>query len=375
MPAKNSNLRTLTKKWLFALLPLIGLLFCAEILIRATGAAEVCPGGDISSVLVCDPLLYFKINPKQVIYGEPINAAGFRGRAFSPKRPEVFRILTLGDSCTFGLAPPEFAHYIKMPYGRLLERMIEVKHGADRVEVLNAGNPGYNSYQGLVLMRTKLRDLEPDLVTVRFGWNDHLMSATSEHSSAFRESPNPILRGLTSSVLRSAIYQFAMRVQKEIALRSQGPARFSPPAEWQPAMSIAEYQYALREIATLARNRGAEVWFLTAPQAFHDAKGIARYEALPTGSIARGLLKFNAISTFARMGQIHESYVRATREVAKELDVPLVDMAALYAQSDNEALFSIEDGLHPGPLGHQLEARALYRRLMESNVLDRHDRQ
>jgi hypothetical protein len=50
-------------------------------------------------------------------------------------------------------------------------------------------------------------------------------------------------------------------------------------AEWQPAMSIADYEYALREIAELARSRGAEVWFLTAPQAFHDAEGIARYEA------------------------------------------------------------------------------------------------
>jgi lysophospholipase L1-like esterase len=368
---EDSNLRRPAKKWLFALIPLFGFLMTAEIAIRATGAAEVCPGGDISSTLVCDPLLHFKINPKQVIFGEPINTAGFRGREFSPKRSGVFRILTLGDSCTFGSAPPELAHYIKMPYGQLLERMVEVKHGPNRVEVLNAGNPGYNSYQGLMLMRTKLRNLEPDLVTVRFGWNEHLMSATSEHSSAFRESANPVLRGLKNSVLRSAIYQFATRVQKEVALRSQGQAKFARPDEWRPAMSIADYKYALRAIAEIARSRSAETWFLTAPQAFHDAEGVARYEALPPGSFSRRLLGYNAVSTFARMGEIHESYVRATREVAEEMDVPLVDMAALYAQSNNPALFSMEDGLHPGPHGHQLEARALYRRLIESDLLDR----
>jgi lysophospholipase L1-like esterase len=344
------------------------LMVSAEILIRWTGAKEVCPGGDISSILVCDPILHFKINPKQVIYGEPINQAGFRGREFLPKRSEVFRVLTLGDSCTFGLAPPEFAHYIKMPYARLLERMVEVKHGPGHLEVLNAGSPGYNSYQGLMLLRTKLRDLDPDLVTVRFGWNDHSMSATSERSSAFRESANPLLRGLQASLLRSAIYQFAMRVRMELELRTQGQSKSSRPDEWQPAMSIEDYQYALREIAKLARRRGAEVWFLTAPQAFHDAEGIARYEALPPDAIARGILRFNAVSTFARMGAIHESYVRATREVAKEMEVPLVDMAALYARSKNEELFSLEDGLHPGPHGHRLEARALYQRLLESGI-------
>jgi lysophospholipase L1-like esterase len=71
------------------------------------------------------------------------------------------------------------------------------------------------------------------------------------------------------------------------------------------------------------------------------------------------------------MAEIHESYVRATREVARELEVPIVDMAALYERAGTPDLFSIEDGLHPGPPGHLLEARALYRQLIESNLLAR----
>ena len=371
MPTSHSRSTGLAKKWLFALVPLALLLASSEILIRWTGAAEVCPGGDISPVLVCDPLLHFKINPKQVIYDEPINAAGFRGREFSAKRPNTFRILTLGDSCTFGQAPPEYAHYIKMPYGRLLEKMIEAKHGAGVAEVLNAGSPGYNSYQGLMLLRTKLRDLEPDLITVRFGWNDHLMSSTSAQSSAFREPANPILRGLRSIVLQSAIYQFASRLRMEFNLRIQRKPKFSRPLVWQPAMTIEDYKAALRKIADLGRSRGARVWFLTAPQAFYDADAVKRYEALPPGAIARTLINLNSVPSFARMGEIHESYVRATREIAAELEVPIVDMAALYERAGTEELFSIQDGLHPGPRGHRLEARALYRQLIESNLLVR----
>lgn len=371
MSAAKSSRPDRAKKWVFALIPVFFLIASAEFLIRWTGAAKVCAGGEISSVLVCDPLLHFKINPNQIIYGEPINAAGFRGREFLSKRPNVFRILALGDSCTFGLAAPEFGYYVKMPYPRLLEKMIEVKHGPDVVEVLNAGSPGYNSFQGLTLLRTKLRKLEPDLITVRFGWNDHLMSATTTQSSHFRESPNPVLRGLRATLMRSAIYQYFSRLKTELGIHRQGKSELSRPSQWQPAMSIADYKYALRKIAELGRDRGALVWFLTAPQAFRDAEGIARYEALPLGAIGRRILKHNHVSTFERMHEIHESYTKATREVARDLTIPLVDMAALFERVELDSLFSMEDGLHPSPQGHRLEAGALYRRLVGSGALDR----
>jgi lysophospholipase L1-like esterase len=370
MRASPSSRATKIKRLAFAFLPAIVLFGSAEVLIRATGAAETCPGRTASPGLVCDPLLYFKNRPDLILYGRPLNAAGFRGREFTPKRPGVFRILALGDSCTFGVAPPSLGHYVRAPYPRLLEKMIDLKNGPDRVEVLNAGTPGYNSYQGLLLLRTKLRGLDPDLITVRFGWNDHLMSATSSRSSPFRDSSNPILRGLKGILRRTAIYPFAVRVALEIDARTRPEPSRRLPTEWVPTLSLEDYEAALRSIVELGRARGARVWLLTAPQAFSSEAALKRYEALQPDAIARVLLRFSGISTFARMREIHDRYNDATREVAAELDAPLVDMDGIYRQAEEDDLFSIEDGLHPTPRGHLLEARTLYRELLRSGILE-----
>jgi lysophospholipase L1-like esterase len=70
------------------------------------------------------------------------------------------------------------------------------------------------------------------------------------------------------------------------------------------------------------------------------------------------------------MREIHDRYNDATREVAAELDAPLVDMDGIYRQAEEDDLFSIEDGLHPTPRGHLLEARTLYRELLRSGILE-----
>ena len=369
MAPTRSSEATRVKKLVFACVPAILIFGSAELIIRWTGAAETCPNTTRSPHLVCDPLLHFKNNPDRIIHGRPLNAAGFRGPEFTAKRPGVYRILALGDSCTFGVAPPSLGHLIKFPYPRLLEKMIELKHGPDRVEVLNAGSPGYNSFQGLMLLRTRLRHLDPDLITVRFGWNDLLMSDASGPPSMFHESDNPIARGLKNILLRTAIYPFAVRLALEIRAVTRPERAISLPTEWVPSVPLADYERALRDIAELGRARGAQVWFLTAPQAYSSPERVARYEALPPDAIARMILRFSAIPTFEQMREIHDRYTNATREVARELDVPLVDMDEIYKRADDDAFFSIEDGIHPSPPGHHLEAESLYLRLRRSGVL------
>lgn len=369
MRAENRTRPAHLKKLVFTFIPAILVFGTAELLIRWTGAAETCSSPMQSSAWVCDPLLYFRNNPDQIIFGKPLNSAGFRGREFSPKKPGVFRILSLGDSCTFGVAAPENGYFIKFPYPRLLEKMIALKHGPGRAEVLNAGSVGYNSFQGLLLLRTRLRDLDPDLITVRFGWNDHLMSGTRGLHSTFRESPNPIVRSLKDLLLRTALYPFAVRLASGVNTRILPRGTPLLPTRWEPGMSISDYKYALRKIAELGQERGARVWFLTAPQAFTNPKSLARYEALPPKATGRMLLRFNAIESFERMRAIHDRYTLATREVAEALDIPLVDMDAIYSEADDERLFSLEDGLHPTPRGHHLEAQSIYLRLLASGML------
>ena len=51
----------------------------------------------------CDPILQFKLSPDLDVLGERLSSDGFRTHEFERKRAGVYRILALGDSCTFGM--------------------------------------------------------------------------------------------------------------------------------------------------------------------------------------------------------------------------------------------------------------------------------
>jgi lysophospholipase L1-like esterase len=245
-------------------------------------------------------------------------------------------------------------------------------YGPARVEVLNAGSIGYNSYQGLLLLRTKLRSLKPDLVTVRFGWNDHLMSSSGRDEGAFRDSTNPIVRSLGNALLRTALYPFAIRLRLESQAWLGRDEAQKPPlrSAWTPNMSIPDYQNALRQIATLGHAMGARVWLLTAPQGFSSEGDLERFSALPEDAKARKLLTLNAMDSFSQMRSVHNDYIEATRDAAREAKVPLIDLDALYRKTSDERLFALSDAVHPTLQGHILEAKVLHRRLKKHRVLE-----
>jgi hypothetical protein len=187
------------------------LVLLAELLVRLSGAAETCPNRHTGTGLwKCDPILHFGVDPA---FGSPelaklgveINSQGFRGAEFGDKQPGAYRILALGDSCTFGHLQNPHAGFVAQPYPKRLQNLVDRRDGHGVVEVLNAGQPGYNSWHGVMLLRGKLRDLEPDLVTVRFGWNDHLLSALGE-SQRFREPATALGRSVEDLLLRTALY-------------------------------------------------------------------------------------------------------------------------------------------------------------------------
>ncbi len=372
LPSSAARL-SMRRKLLYACLPTLMLLCIAEVIIRLTGAAERCPGYRQSFLLACDPILYFKPNPHQVIFGVPLNAAGFRSRDFGPKAPGAYRILALGDSCTFGVIAPDTRNslaYIPEPYPQRLERIAAERLGPGHVEVLNAGAPGYNSFQGVMLLRTKLRGLQPDVITVRFGWNDHLMSPESQIGNAFHEPASPLVRSAEDLLLHTALYPFSLRLGMEVRTRLWTGASALPrvPALWQPNVPLEEYKHNLARIVELGHSRAAAVWLLTAPHGLLMNAFRAHQAVLAPTSAARQLLQLNALPSFERLVEIHESYNAATREVGAALGVPVIDLEAAYREHAAEPLFSENDILHPTQEGHDLEAEVLYERVRSEKL-------
>lgn len=89
-----------------------------------------------------------------------INSDGFRGPEIDRSRPHP-RILTIGDSCTFGTIE-------QSSYPRVIEREL-TRRGASDVEVINAGVEGYSPRDVLYQME-RYRGLRPSIATVYIGW-------------------------------------------------------------------------------------------------------------------------------------------------------------------------------------------------------------
>jgi hypothetical protein len=354
------------KRILFASVPFLMLVGLAEIVVRVTHLAESCPNRfSDSQVWICDPVLQFRLDPNLDILGGRISSDGFRTHVFEPKRAGVYRILSLGDSGTFGqIQRGESYGYVNNPYPLALEKLLAERIGPGRFEVLNAGVPGYNSYQGLMLLRGKLRGLDPDLITVRYGWNDHFLSETPPGQSPYRESDSKLVVALEDLALHTALYPFVRRLGFEWrARRGQGPEAlreaFARQTQWSPTVPLPDYEHNLRRIVEIGRARGAQVWLLTSP-----------YNPTPSEA-ARNFMAVNNRIGFDELMAVHDQYNDATRAVGRELGAPVIDMAAIYQDNrDNPEfhLFVDSDVPHPSQWGQNLEADTLYRALVARGI-------
>lgn len=122
---------------------------------------------DILRLLKQDSVLFWKQKPnlntefkKQKVV---TNKIGFRAHEIQEKKKT--RIICLGASPTFG-----YGVKYEDTYPFVIENLL--KQNNYDVEVINAGEIGYSSYQGLCLFKKEIIYLKPDIITVSFVIND-----------------------------------------------------------------------------------------------------------------------------------------------------------------------------------------------------------
>jgi lysophospholipase L1-like esterase len=265
------------------------------------------------------------------------NADGFRERPFGPKRPGTFRIVTLGDSSTFGWGvEPEFT------YQRLLEERLN-RGNDNRFEVLNLGIPGHNTRHGLGVLRHHALELEPDVLIISYGANDPRRVPVP---TALELAPDDTWQaGLRYTLMRLRTY----RLLRRTILGLSNPLR--PGVEETPTVSAVpreDYQSNLETFVDLGAQHGAGVIFLSVCTSEREYAATMRDVAA-----ARGAEALDVRQTFSD----HIDALEAGTEYAELVD----RYRQLYGELFNErrAYAVTSDGCHPHAVGHSLIADEL----------------
>jgi lysophospholipase L1-like esterase len=257
-----------------------------------------------------------------------VNSHGTRGPEFAAQKPpDTIRILSLGDSRTFGWGMSD-----EETYSRRLEKLLQERAGGSRrVEVINAGVNAWSYPQLLVYFREVALAYQPDIVVVG---EANLWTQFSE-----RNSPE-FVRSFTRRVWlknflrRFAIYHYVV----EVRLRNfyeRHRAKFIPVdprqdtlfQEQQQSDPDALFRSAIEDLCRLARS--------------NHIKPILLF--LPTADELDGP---------------DSAVLRAKKSIAESLDLPLVEMTA-DLKAEGKALYLEADSVHFNARGNEMVAARL----------------
>ena len=177
----------LWKFTLFAILPVMLLLLSAEGVVRIAGLAspllktEPLPE-EKARLFRHDPELFWSLKPNLDIVFEGVqintNSDGLRGKELQPKQAGEYRILSLGESTTFGIGVHNHETYTA-----LLPEMLKQKYPSLNFNSINAGVSAWSSFQSLVFLKNRGLKLKPDLLLFYHEMNDYLPSSLRDASN------------------------------------------------------------------------------------------------------------------------------------------------------------------------------------------------
>jgi lysophospholipase L1-like esterase len=146
-------------------------------------------GGNPAQLMIAPhPYIGYTLSPR---FDRPLlhhNSLGFRGPEIARvKKPGTMRLICLGDSSTYGFSISRDERTWPMRLQMYLNRV----GSPTPFEVINAGAPGYSSFESLAMLEFRGLELRPDIVVVYLGFNDLRASTWPEvqpDNSHFRRS-------------------------------------------------------------------------------------------------------------------------------------------------------------------------------------------
>lgn len=222
-----------SRRLLFSVVPLLVLAGGGEMALRAAGWPKKDAGKQFTHsevYWVTDPSLRLQAFSHQETGGSfrvSTDANGLRAPLHPEQKPEgAFRVMTLGCSTTFGWGVDD-----EQTYPSRLEAILQEQ--GHKVEVINGGQPGYSSFQGLWLWDKTLRRYQPDLVIFGYIVQDSRKVAYSDYSQAVLQQNADFLK--ESFLHQSKLYLYFLNLRNGWLIQAKDSAAQVyriPPSEY-----------------------------------------------------------------------------------------------------------------------------------------------
>ena len=283
------------------------------------------------SVFRTHPKLLWELRPDLDVpfdgVGDRTDSRGLRNAAEIGEKTSVRRILCLGDSCTYGLG---------VAIGSVWPTVLAREHGYD---VINAGVPGYSTYQALRLFEDRCRDLEQDVIVLGFGVNDVASWGTMQDDRFYGLTDRE--RAKHSQYLFGARHSRLLEWIEALSLPAPEDLRGVLTADARPRVPIEEFREDLLRLASKAPRSVVLVWSL-------------RQQLQPTRDLGP-ILGTGRDFPFRRFA--------AYQEVMRGLqssEIAVLDVGKVFLESGHELESLYYDSVHASVLGHRVLAHALH---------------
>jgi len=281
-----------------------------------------------------DPELLWAWKPGVEFNGRMVNSLGFLDREVDPeKKAGTTRVICMGCSCTGQGIPP---------YSGFLHEYLNAKQPG-KWDAFNMAVHGYSTSQGLRLFQNRGPALEPDIVTLFYGWNDH-WRARKEDSKRMAWRATSAWQGkLVEALKKKRFFQYLVKratPDYENVLQSDEFVLRVPPPEYRSNL--------LRFLKEIEKTGAVPI--LIAP---------------PRGEkLTPILVKNRQAESVESAIKLHDEYLQILYEVAEKTGTTLIDLPRIFSSEDEATLFS-DDGIHFQREGRKRIAREIEKKLFE----------
>lgn len=291
-----------------------------------------------------------------------INSTGLRDNEFVlEKGNNIYRILSLGDSVTFG-----WQVKLEETYSKKLEGMLNARDTSRHYEAINAGVPGYNvSEEKAYLMESGLK-YQPDLILLSFCVQNDADGTKSVYVGEGRiapvpvnpqpafSQPSPLPQNIPlpfKDMLRKKSHLYQLLAQQYGMLRERLRERASERSD--EAVKSVRYPFPLD---------GTDRLWTEVISQLQEIMNVSNQYDIPFL-----LLVFPTISQ-VESDDAPQTPQRVLKEFARENHILVVDLLPAFRNNASQQIFA-DDFSHPSATGHQIAAEEIYKVLLSEGIV------